>query len=167
MPVFFWDIPAPVSNPNRTHWIPKLDFGVIRALTCHCFPIWEIFSSPQEYCIQQGSEITFQSYIHVHKCVHRKWFKGALCCASLLSTSSRWLLSSPFQANVASSFRNRTVGTAAMRVTSQSPSWGVTELSVRELSLPGLILSDGDISHMRNKRRDWSVAIMCPEPGLP
>lgn len=54
-----------------------------------------------------------------------------------------------------------------MRVTSQSPSWGVTELSVRELSLPGLILSDGDISHVRNKGRDWSVAIMCPEPGLP
>lgn len=76
-------------------------------------------------------------------------------------------LSSPFQANVASSFRNRTVGTAAMRVTSQSPSWGVTELSVRELSLPGLILSDGDISHVINKGRDWSVAIMCSEPGLP
>lgn len=54
-----------------------------------------------------------------------------------------------------------------MRVTSQSPSWGVTELSVRELSLPGLILSDGDISHVIKKGRDRSVAIMCPEPRLP
>lgn len=54
-----------------------------------------------------------------------------------------------------------------MRVTGQSPSWDVKELSVRELSLPGLILSNGDISHVINKGRDWSVAIMCPEPRFP
>lgn len=28
----FGNASAPVSNPNRTHWIPKLDFGVIRVL---------------------------------------------------------------------------------------------------------------------------------------
>lgn len=59
------------------------------------------------------------------------------------------------------------MGTAAMRVTGQSPSWDVIELSVQELSLPGLILSNGDISHVINKGHDWSVAITCPERRFP
>ena len=30
-----YDTCIPVSNPNKTHWFTKLDFGVICILVCH------------------------------------------------------------------------------------------------------------------------------------
>lgn len=52
-----------------------------------------------------------------------------------------------------------------MMATSQSRSSDILELAVWDLMLPELMLSSEDVSHVIKNGDDWSVAIMCHEPG--